>query len=75
MLESFTVFLYLQGKLTVATLNPYNLRDLAGWLHSQAQRQRLSNRLVQRYQQELPKLKPSRNPVTRSQTVLYQGSE
>ena len=69
--DGFIEFLHMQGKLTVAKLNPYNLKDLAGWLHSKAQQQRLSNRLVQRYQSEQPNPRPAKP----TKTTVYHGSE
>ncbi|XP_072769411.1 uncharacterized protein [Nerophis lumbriciformis] len=52
--DGFIEHLQLQGKLNGTSLNPYNLQDLNGWLQGKAQQQRLSSRLVQRYQQEKP---------------------
>jgi len=52
--DGFIEYLQLQGKLNTTSLNPYNLQDLNGWLQGKAQQQRLSNRLVQRYQHEKP---------------------
>ncbi|XP_014876949.1 uncharacterized protein LOC106939156 [Poecilia latipinna] len=52
--DGFIEYLQLHGKLNTKSLNPYNLQDLNGWLQGKAQQQRLSNRLVQRYQLEKP---------------------
>lgn len=52
--DGFIEYLQLQGKLNTTSLNPYNLQDLNGWLQGKAQQQRLSSRLVQRYQLEKP---------------------
>lgn len=71
--DGFIEFLQLQGKLTTASLNPYNLKDLAGWLQSKAQQQRLSNRLAQRYRQEQPH--SSRLPKAKRQTAVYYGAD
>lgn len=50
--DNFIEFLQMQGKLNVASLNPYNLQDFSAWLQGKAQQQRLSSRLVERYQKE-----------------------
>ncbi|XP_057679968.1 uncharacterized protein LOC130908509 isoform X2 [Corythoichthys intestinalis] len=52
--DGFIEHLQLHGKLNTMSLNPYNLQDLNGWLQGKAQQQRLSSRLVQRYQMERP---------------------
>lgn len=76
--DGFIEYLQLQGKLNTTSLNPYNLQDLNGWLQGKAQQQRLSNRLVQRYQLE----KPTSNARERtprkgeSQSIaVYHGAE
>ncbi len=50
--DGFIEYLQLQGKLNSPSINPYNLQDFSGWLQVKAQQQRLSSRLVQRYQYE-----------------------
>lgn len=52
--DEFIEYLQQQGKLNTTSLNPYNQRDLSGWLQGKAQQQRLSNRLIQCYQLEKP---------------------
>ena len=76
--DGFIEYLQMQGKLNTTSLNPYNLQDLNGWLQGKAQQQRLSSRLVQRYQLE----KPASNgrekiPFTgRGQSIaVYHGAE
>lgn len=75
--DGFIEFLQQQGKLNSINLNPYNLQDFAGWLQVKAQQQRLSIRLVQRYQHEkLPgvsKEKSSAKPKGPS-LVVYHGA-
>ncbi|KAI4901563.1 hypothetical protein NFI96_009437 [Prochilodus magdalenae] len=76
--DGFIEFLQLHGKLNSATLNPYNLQDLDGWLHLKAQQQRLSSRMVQRYQQEklLTSGKEKTVPKSKSQsTAVYHGTK
>lgn len=51
--DGFMEYLQLQGKLNTASLNPYNLQDLNGWLQGKQQQQQcLSNILVQHYQRK-----------------------
>lgn len=74
--DIFIEFLQLQGKLTVATVHWTNkiYRNLAEWLYSNAQQQRLSNWFVQQYQQEQSSnssLKLTKNKI---QTVVYLSS-
>ncbi|XP_039514870.1 uncharacterized protein LOC120469772 [Pimephales promelas] len=75
--DGFIEFLQLQGKLNSLSINPYNLQDFAGWLHVKAQQQRLSSRLVQRYQYERDpsgsKEKSASKPRSQS-TALYHGA-
>lgn len=54
--DGFIKYLQMQGKLNSTSINPYNLQDLNGWLQGKAQQQRLSNRLVQRYQTGQPQV-------------------
>lgn len=75
--DGFIEYLQLQGKLNSPSINPYNLQDFAGWLQFKAQQQRLSSRLVQRYQYEsTPNSSKERNaakPKSQS-TTLYHGA-
>ncbi|KAG1940909.1 mitochondrial import receptor subunit TOM70 [Pimephales promelas] len=75
--DGFIEFLQLQGKLNSLSINPYNLQDFAGWLHVKAQQQRLSSRLVQRYQYERDpsgsREKSASKPRSQS-TALYHGA-
>ncbi|XP_067306912.1 uncharacterized protein [Pseudorasbora parva] len=75
--DGFIEFLLLQGKLNSPNINPYNLQDFAGWLQVKAQQQRLSSRLVQRYQYEkspsITKEKTMGKPRSQS-TALYHGA-
>ncbi|RXN36824.1 neuropilin and tolloid 1 [Labeo rohita] len=50
--DSFIEHLQLRGRLHTDSLNPYNLHDLADWLKVKAEAQRLSTKMVQRYQTE-----------------------
>ncbi|XP_026112361.1 uncharacterized protein LOC113091129 [Carassius auratus] len=77
--DSFIEHLQLRGRLHTDSLNPYNLHDLADWLKVKAEAQRLSTKMVQRYQTE--RVQVSRKdrqsvpkPQTRS-TAVYHGSE
>ncbi|XP_073766348.1 uncharacterized protein [Danio rerio] len=75
--DGFIEFLQQQGKLNALSLNPYNLQDFAGWLQVKAQQQRLSNRLMQRYQHERPSSigKEKTQAITKGTSlVLYQGA-
>lgn len=76
--DNFIEFLQMQGKLNVASLNPYNLQDFSGWLQDKAQQQRLSSRLVERYQKEKSTAtfygKASTPPRGQSASV-YHGAE
>lgn len=54
--DGFIEYLQMQGKLNSTSINPNNLQDLNGWLQGKAQQQRLSNRLVQRYQTGQPQV-------------------
>ncbi len=59
------------------SLNPYNLQDFAGWLQVKAQQQRLSIRLVQRYQHErLPGVTKEKHSAKLKgpSLVLYHGA-
>ncbi|XP_065102634.1 uncharacterized protein [Paramisgurnus dabryanus] len=75
--DSFIEHLQLRGRLSSVSLNPYNLHDLADWLKVKAEAQRLSSKMVQRYQTEKvqasrerqPKLKPPARPI-----AVYHGS-
>ncbi|CAM4638688.1 unnamed protein product [Leuciscus chuanchicus] len=75
--DGFIEFLQLQGKLNSPSINPYNLQDFTGWLDIKAQQQRLSSRLVQRYQYERDhsgsKEKSAAKPRSQS-TALYHGA-
>lgn len=73
--DGFIEFLQLQGKLNSPSINPYNLQDIAGWLQVKAQQQRLSSRLVQRYQYERApsgsKEKCGAKPKSQSTTLYH----
>ncbi|XP_028301819.1 uncharacterized protein LOC114462917 [Gouania willdenowi] len=76
--DGFIEYLQIQGKLNTTSLNPYNLQDLNSWLQGKAQQQRLSNRLVQRYQLEKPASNEKEKIPYRgkSQSVaVYHGAE
>lgn len=76
--DNFIEFLQMQGKLNVASLNPYNLQDFSGWLQSKAQQQRLSSRLVERYQKEKSSYSLQGKDSTRSKrqsASVYHGTE
>ncbi len=74
--DGFIEFLQQQGKLNSISLNPYNLQDFAGWLQVKAQQQRLSIRLVQRYQHErLPGVAKEKHIKLKGPSlVLYHGA-
>ncbi len=74
--DGFIEFLQQQGKLNSMSLNPYNLQDFAGWLQVKAQQQRLSIRLVQRYQHErLPGVAKEKHTKLKGPSlVLYHGA-
>ncbi|KAL1267690.1 hypothetical protein QQF64_033053 [Cirrhinus molitorella] len=75
--DGFIEFLQQQGKLNSISLNPYNLQDFAGWLQVKAQQQRLSIRLVQRYQHErLPSVGKEKHSAKLKgpSLVLYHGA-
>jgi len=75
--DGFIEFLQQQGKLNSISLNPYNLQDFAGWLQVKAQQQRLSIRLVQRYQLEkLPGAGKEKPPYKSrgSSLAVYHGA-
>lgn len=75
--DNFIEFLQLQGKLNVASLNPYNLQDFSGWLQGKAQQQRLSSRLVERYQKEKSSYSLQGRASTQSKrpASVYHGTE
>ncbi|XP_048010442.1 uncharacterized protein LOC125244397 [Megalobrama amblycephala] len=76
--DNFIEFLQMQGKLNVASLNPYNLQDFSGWLQGKAQQQRLSSRLVERYQREKSSYSLQGRASTRSKgqgASVYHGTE
>ncbi|KAK0139824.1 hypothetical protein N1851_023266 [Merluccius polli] len=74
--DGFIEYLQLQGKLNTTSLNPYNLQDLNGWLQGKAQQQRLSNRLVQRYQLEKPASNEKIPFKGKGQSIaVYHGAE
>ncbi|XP_067308995.1 uncharacterized protein [Pseudorasbora parva] len=77
--DSFIEHLQLRGRLSTNSLNPYNLHDLADWLKVKAEAQRLSSKLVQRYQTERIQVpRRERQPVLKPQTritAVYHGSD
>ncbi|KAL7880314.1 hypothetical protein SRHO_G00025680 [Serrasalmus rhombeus] len=76
--DGFVEFLQLHGKLNSASLNPYNLQDFDGWLHLKTQQQRLSSRMVQRYQQERFLVSGKEKTMLKSRgqsTAVYHGTE
>ncbi|XP_048056054.1 uncharacterized protein LOC125274030 [Megalobrama amblycephala] len=76
--DSFIEHLQLRGRLSTDSLNPYNLHDLADWLKVKAEAQRLSSKMVQRYQTERVQVpRRERQPIPKPQTRLtavYHGS-
>ncbi|KAI2646026.1 hypothetical protein H4Q32_024548 [Labeo rohita] len=77
--DSFIEHLQLRGRLHTDSLNPYNLHDLADWLKVKAEAQRLSTKMVQRYQTErLQVSRKERQLVPKLQTrptAVYHGTE
>lgn len=68
----------MQGKLNVASLNPYNLQDFYGWLQGKAQQQSLSRKLVERYQKEKSSYSLQRRALAQSRrqaASVYHGTE